>query len=135
MGIRGKIVMRGVTGISPDWLPAFCPSSGQVRARYQGTFGQLGWPLPVTELVMVQSLDKYKWFARFFLEGEVAPDLVKYKTSLLSNPLIMVKSWSNLQKRTEIILKELARENCDNARTLSNVWSKDPKYLLSAYLS
>ena len=74
-------------------------------------------------------------FFRFLLEGEVCPDLMKYKTSLLSNPLIMVKSWSNLQKRTEILLKELAKENCDNASTLRKLWTKNPKYLLSAYLS
>ena len=36
---------------------------------------------------------------RFILEGVVAPELQKFSTSLLSNPLIMVKSWSNLQVR------------------------------------
>ena len=61
----GKIVMRGVTAISPDWLPLFCPSlvrlgpalsdpapaytEQTVRASYQGTFGPQTWQLPVTE--------------------------------------------------------------------------------------
>ena len=47
----------------------------------------------------------------------------------------MVKSWSNLQKRTELILKELAREDCDTAEKLKNIWIKDKKYLLSFYLA
>ena len=73
-------------------------------------------------------------------EGAVAPELTKYKSSLLSNPLIMVrrlvfflstidfifkikvKSWSNLQKRTEILLKDLAKENCDGGKKLKKIW-------------
>ena len=102
----GKIVMRGVTAISPHWLPVFCPSlvrlgcplsepapsyTGQtVRASYQGTFGPQTWQLPITDCEMSPGLDKYKWFARFLLEGSVAPELAKYTSSLLSNPLIMV---------------------------------------------
>ena len=69
--------------------------------------------------------------------GAVAPELTKYKSSLLSNPLIMVrfflstiylifkikvKSWSNLQKRTEILLKDLAKENCDGGKKLKKIW-------------
>ena len=43
------------------------------------------------------SLIKHSSSHRFILEGIVAPELHKFSTSLLSNPLIMVKSWSNLQ--------------------------------------
>ena len=118
---------------------------------------------------MVPSLEKYKWFGRFILEGgilfsqlltsisslligAVAPELAKYTSSLLSNPLIMVnhskytytyfqcfnlkvKSWSNLQKRTEILLKDLAKENCDGGKKLKEIWSTNSKYLLSSYLA
>ena len=86
---QSKIVMRGVTCIDPSWLPTFCPalvtlgqhldspeprycpSSGQVVASYEPTFGQLGWQLPVSEQLMPRSRDKYKWFARALLEGQV----------------------------------------------------------------
>ena len=88
---------------------------------------------------MSPGLEKYKWFARFFLEGAVAPELAKYTSSLLSNPLIMVKrllmkngvfhklyvqvkSWSNLQKRTELLLKDLAKESCDSGTKLGQIW-------------
>ena len=145
--------MRGVTGIHAAWLPSLCPAStirgeplsepepiysgdsGRVTASYKPTWGQLGWPLPVTELEMETGLDKYKWFGRFLLEGKVIPALEKYRTSLLSNPLIMVKSWSNLQKRTEILVRELARESCDSGEKLTKIWARDPKYLLSAFLA
>ena len=63
---RDRIVMRGVTAISADWLPVFCPSQVKlgnplaepgpvycpqdltVKASYQGTFGPLTWQLPIT---------------------------------------------------------------------------------------
>ena len=91
--------------------------------------------LPVTELEMEAGLDKYKWFGRFLLEGRVVTSLEKYSTSLLSNPLIMVKTWSNLQKRTEILVRELARETCDSGDKLTKIWARDPNYLLSAFLA
>ena len=148
----GKVVMRGVTGVSASWLPRLCPASttrgeplsepeprysdtGRVTASYRPTWGQLGWQLPLTELEMEAGLDKYKWFGRFLLEGRVAQSLEKYRTSLLSNPLIMVKTWSNLQKRTEILVRELARESCDSGPRLTEVWARDPKHLLSAFLA
>ena len=148
----GKVVMRGVTGIHSAWLPSLCPASthrgeplsepeprysdtGLVTASYRPTWGQLGWQLPVTELEMEAGLDKYKWFGRFLLEGRVVISLERYSTSLLSNPLIMVKTWSNLQKRTEILVRELARETCDSGDKLAKIWARDSKYLLSAFLA
>ena len=96
------------------------------------------WFLIISLTEMSPGLDKYKWFARFLLEGAVASDLAKYTSSLLSNPLIMVirtlldhfihsfyfqvKSWSNLQKRTELLLKDLAKENCDSGTKLEQIW-------------
>jgi len=148
-----KVVMRGITEIDPEWLPIFCPglcslgsplsipeprycpTSERVMASFQGTFGPCAWPLPTTEQEMPASLDKYKWFGRFFLEGKVAPSLSEYASSMLSNPLVMVKSWSNLQKRTELLVKELAKENVDNGKRLGQVWKRNPSYLLLAYLS
>jgi len=84
---------------------------------------------------MPGSLEKFKWFGRFLLEGVVAPALAQYSSSMLSNPLVMVKSWSNLQKRTEILVKELAKESVDNGKKLAKVWEKSPTYLLQGYLS
>ena len=69
-----------------------------------------------------------------FLEGKVIQSLEKYRTSLLSNPLIMVKSWSNLQKRTELLVRELARESCASGDKLIRIWDRDLKFLISSSL-
>merc|ERR1719154_4526 len=149
---KDKVVMRGVTEISPEWLPTFCPglcslgaplsnpsprycsTTGRVIASFQGTYGPCAWPIPITEQEMASSLDKFKWFGRFFLEGSVTPSLSQFTSSLLSNPLVMVKSWSNLQKRTEVLVKELAKESVESGKQLANVWEKNHTYLLQAYL-
>ena len=82
----------------------------------------------------------------------MAPELKKFSTSLLSNPLIMVKSWSNLQvlvdlhifgyysmtiiqKRTELILRELASKKVTTGKELNKAWREEPNFLLSAFLS
>ena len=121
------------------------------------------WPLPPTEQEMAEGTERFKWFGRFvsssanvlscvpffsefpvvnwfqnfrfILEGIVAPELQKFSTSLLSNPLIMVKSWSNLQKRTELILRELASKKVGRGKELAKVWQEEPNFLLSAFLS
>lgn len=56
--------------------------------------GRGGWTLPVTELEFPEGLDRYKWFAVFFLDGSICAKLKKYVKTLLSTPQTMVKSWS-----------------------------------------
>ena len=149
----GKVLMRGVTEVDPSWLPTlvpamctlgapldtppprYCPATGRVLATYRGTFGPQAWPLPPTELEMAQGLDKFKWLGRFLLEGTVTPALAKFVTSLLSNPLIMVKSWSNLQKRTELVTRELAAKAVDSGPALRKAWAAEPSFLLTSYLA
>merc|ERR1712241_468602 len=87
------------------------------------------------EQEMTEGTERFKWFARFILEGSVAPELKQFSTSLLSNPLIMVKSWSNLQKRTELILRELASKKVTTGKELNKAWREEPNFLLSAFLS
>ena len=149
----GRIVMRGVTGIDPSWLPTLCPglcslgapldtppprycvTTGRVLATYRGTLGPQAWPLPPTEQEMESGLDKVKWLGRFLLEGVLAPQLQQFTTSLLSNPLIMIKSWSNLQKRTELLVNALTSRGVESGRALAVAWSTEPEFLLAAFLA
>ncbi|XP_054284834.1 probable ATP-dependent RNA helicase kurz [Macrosteles quadrilineatus] len=148
-----KMYFRGVTAIEPEWLPVFAPTlcnlssplteppprynedTGVVYCHFSGSFGKRGWPLPVTELEFPEGLDRYKWFAVFFLNGSVCPKLKKYSKNLLSTPQTMVKSWAGLQPRTEILLKTLVAAQVDSKSSLLEKWEDEPKYLLNAYQS
>ncbi|XP_049942398.1 probable ATP-dependent RNA helicase kurz [Schistocerca serialis cubense] len=148
---NGKLYMRGITAIEPEWLPVyapalcnfsepqtdppphFCQETGVVKCHITGTFGRAGWQLPVVELEYPTGRQRYQWFARFLLEGEVFPKLKRFTNSLLSAPATMNKTWANLQPRTEILLRVLASEGADSRRKLLDVWKDNPKYLLEAY--
>ena len=39
------------------------------------------------------------------------------------------------QKRTELILRELASKNVGRGKELAKVWQEEPNFLLSAFLS
>ncbi|XP_070571551.1 probable ATP-dependent RNA helicase DHX37 [Ptychodera flava] len=147
----GKLYMRGVSAIEPDWLPRLLPhmctfskpldepspsyhsNSGTVRCYMTSTFGRNAWTIPAVELEYPTSLEKYKWFATFLLDGKVIATLGEYVPYLLSSPRTMVKSWAKLQPRTEVFLNALIRERVDSKKQLLQAWEKDDKYLLSEY--
>ncbi|XP_068902133.1 probable ATP-dependent RNA helicase kurz isoform X2 [Tenebrio molitor] len=147
-----KIYMRGVTAIEPEWLPVYVPhlcnlseplsdpeprydaSTGRVYCTVGGTFGTQAWSLSNVEIEHPRTINYYKWFGRFLLEGVVFPKLQKYKSVLLSQPGIMVKSWAKLQPRTDAILKALLSKEVVSKVRLEEIWKDTPKFLLEAYL-
>ncbi|XP_056633373.1 probable ATP-dependent RNA helicase kurz [Diorhabda sublineata] len=146
-----KMYMRGVTAIEPEWLatyvPSLCnlseplmnpeprynPATGKVHCTVNGSFGQQAWQLPNIEINYPKSINCYKWFAKFLLEGKVFPKLEKYVKILLSQPNIMIKSWAKLQPRTETILKALLSKDCCTKNNLEEAWKENPQFLLSEY--
>ncbi|NWH71165.1 DHX37 helicase, partial [Piaya cayana] len=146
-----KMYMKGVSTVEPEWIPAllppychfgkplenpppsFCPETGRIRCHRPSVFYRVGWQLPAVEVDYPEGIDRYKYFARFLLEGKVIEKLSAYSRCLLSSPLIMLKTWSKLQPRTETLLQALVAENCDNRDALLAAWKKNPKYLLTAY--
>ncbi|XP_045770744.1 probable ATP-dependent RNA helicase kurz [Maniola jurtina] len=149
---RKKMVMRNVAAIEPEWLPVYVPQlcnlgeplsdpeprydakSGRVKCHFKGTFGKSSWELPTVEIDFPDKIERYKWFARFLLEGTVFPKLKKYSGSLLSPPSTMVKSWAKLQPRTEILLKTLISRRVGTRDQLANAWTEQNTYLLDEYL-
>ncbi|NXO03249.1 DHX37 helicase, partial [Rhinopomastus cyanomelas] len=146
-----KLYMKGVSAVEPEWIPAllppychfekplenpppsYCPETGRIRCHRPSVFYRVGWQLPAVEVDYPEGIDRYKYFARFLLEGKVVEKLSSYSRCLLSSPLIMLKTWSKLQPRTESLLQALVAENCDNRDALLAAWKKNPKYLLAAY--
>lgn len=131
-----KMFLRGITAIEPEWLLKFVPAlcnfgkaieepeprydsdEDKIYCHVRATFGRSGWPLPLAEVEMPDSLDKYRQFARFLLDGEVFKKLDEFKKNLLSTPSTMTKSWSKLMPRTETILNALANRQVDSKQKM-----------------
>lgn len=140
-----KMYMRGVTAIEPEWLPFFVPhlcqlsepllvpepryepDDGKIYCTVTGSFGPQNWQLPQVEIVHPKTLDYYKWFAKFLLDGAIFPKLGKFKAILLSPPTTMVKSWAKLQPRTVGILKALSGKDVYSKDVLLDLWKSDSK--------
>ena len=144
------ISVSGVIAVEPDWIPVLVPSlctfskpledppprydseAGIVKCHMTCTFGPRSWQIPAQEIEYPAGLDRYKWFARFLLEGKVVAALAKFVPFLLYAPVTMIKSWAKLQPRTEVLLSELVSENADSKKALKATWKKDPTFLLAA---
>lgn len=140
-----KMYMRTVTAIEPEWLvtyvphlcnlseplktpePSYSAATGKILCTVKGTFGPQAWPLPQTQIEFPKTLQAYKWFAKFFLEGKVFRKLGKYEKTLLSPPGTMLKTWAKLQPRTENLLKAIAEKEIHSKASLEEVWKENPK--------
>ncbi|XP_068099941.1 probable ATP-dependent RNA helicase DHX37 [Hyperolius riggenbachi] len=146
-----KMYMKGITSIEPEWIPSllpqychfgdpleqpppfYCAETGRIKCHRPSTFYRSGWQLPEVIVDYPEGLERYKYFAKFLLEGKVIEKLGLYSKILLSTPITMLKSWAKLQPRTEVLLKALVSEKADNLSSLLATWKNNPKYLLHAY--
>ena len=131
-GDATKMFVRGITAIEPEWLlkfanglcnygsaleepePHYNADDDKIYCHVRATYGRSGWQLPIAEVEMQESLDKYRHFAKFLLNGEVFDKLEEFKKNLLSTPSTMTKSWSKLMPRTEMMLNALASRQIDS---------------------
>ncbi|XP_011328885.1 probable ATP-dependent RNA helicase kurz isoform X2 [Ooceraea biroi] len=145
-----KMYMRGVTAIEPEWLPRFAPtlcnmddpsndeppiyypSTGKVMCRVSGTFGKAAWKLPMVYIEYPPSSNAVKWFACFFLEGEVCPKLKRFAPLLLSQPRSMTKSWAKFIPRTQAILQPLTNHTILCKDKVREMWDSDKRSLLTS---
>ena len=97
------------------------------------TLGSRSWQIPPQELDYPAGIDRYKWFDKFLLEGNVISKFSEFVPFLLSAPATMIKTWAKLQPRTEVLLSELVSECADSKKALEAAWKKDPKFLLAAF--
>ncbi|KAK3750958.1 hypothetical protein RRG08_009215 [Elysia crispata] len=147
-----RLYMRGLCCVEAHWFPELAPSycilskpledpapsfnqaSGKVLCHQSGSFGRCNWEIPAVELEYPDSVDCFRWFARFLLEGEVFPNLEQFKSSLVLAPSTMVKSWAKLQPKTETFLKALLAKGINTRALLAASWKQEPSFLQREYL-
>lgn len=149
---NGKMYMRGITAIEPSWIPAFCKNlcqsgppildppprfdsdKGVVKCSVKSTYGKQGWSLPIHEIEYPFSLEKFKLFGQYFLEGKVFSKMEQWKEFLLSMPITMTKPWARLQPRTQKIMDCLTRKRITSREGMLKEWENDKNFMLEAYL-
>ncbi|KAL1440635.1 hypothetical protein MTO96_009193 [Rhipicephalus appendiculatus] len=117
-----------------DPPPRYDRKKDKVLCYVTSTFGPHAWQMEAVEQEFGEGLDKFRWFARFLLQGDVLPFFKKYSKLLLSPPITMIKSWARLQPRTEHLLQALVSRSADSRQKLCDLWEREPKYLLTEYL-
>jgi ATP-dependent RNA helicase DHX37/DHR1 len=120
MAETSRMYMKGLCSVESSWLPVYLPSQckfekpiigeadenyeaqkprfdadrGVVVCHRESMFGRVMWPVKAVEVDFPTSLDLYKWFARFLLQGDVVDGLKKFESVLLASPATMLKSWA-----------------------------------------
>ncbi|XP_071630129.1 probable ATP-dependent RNA helicase DHX37 isoform X3 [Temnothorax longispinosus] len=83
------------------------------------------------------SVDGVKWFAYFFLKGQVYPKLKRFVPSLLTTPGSITKSWARLIPRTQAstyIVQTLQSQGVVSKYKLLEIWGLDEKYSIQVLL-
>eukprot|EP00026_Physarum_polycephalum_P001682 Phypoly_transcript_01684.p1 GENE.Phypoly_transcript_01684~~Phypoly_transcript_01684.p1 ORF type:complete len:1055 (-),score=225.00 Phypoly_transcript_01684:55-2847(-) len=149
--VSGQAYMQSVTAIEPRWLPSIAqPLVGNYKVaenplpRYDAatdtmkcfarvSYGPHVWELPPSEVTFPETGDKYKWFARYLLEGEVFPVLRHFLPHYEAHPLMLTRSFGHA--RIVTLLQPLVDKKIDSKAKLLEEWDKDKKFLYTGVLS
>jgi ATP-dependent RNA helicase DHX37/DHR1 len=113
--VSKRVYMRGCTPIDPDVIPTLVPQMcrfskpleqpspyydserDDVRCFVTATIaGPQNWALPASEQSFPLGPDRFRWFARFLLDGEVLPEMSAMSAYWVSKPVNLVKPWSQV---------------------------------------
>ena len=104
--------MKNIISVEEKWLPKYISSQAvfeipeeepiphfdvekdSIICYRKSKFGRLMWPIEAIKVEYPECLDKYKWFARFLLEGQVCDSFKRYSNVLLASPTTILKSWA-----------------------------------------
>ena len=117
----------------------FCQRD-DVRCVMGCVFGKHLWPLPAQELSFPATPDRFRYFARFLLEGRVFPALARFEPHLKNRPHMLNKPWvkvgraascigdtdARVQDRVTALLQPLIDGKIDCKLKLTAQWQADP---------
>eukprot|EP00050_Salpingoeca_kvevrii_P021732 m.114735 g.114735 ORF g.114735 m.114735 type:complete len:1207 (-) comp9458_c0_seq1:121-3741(-) len=143
---KTKVYMKGVTLVQVEWLPRLVPflctfskplenpapyyddKRDEIRCVMSATFGRHRWAIPPVEVPYPSCPDRFRYFARFVLEGKVFPLLAQYTPKMKNKPSILNKPWS--KERVVAILQPLVDNQIDSKAKLAAKWKTDERFLV-----
>jgi ATP-dependent RNA helicase DHX37/DHR1 len=116
--------------IEDDPSPHYDENQDKMVCHRKATIGQrVSWSLgtSIETSFPYETIDRYRWFGKYFLDGIICPQLSQFQPALLCSSNAMVKSWASLMERTQKFLNALVAKQIDNRAQLKNIWSTEPK--------
>lgn len=116
--------------IEDDPSPRYDETQDKMLCHRKATIGQrVSWSLgtSVETIFPENTIDRFRWFGKYFLDGIICPRLSQFHPALLCSSNAMVKSWASLMERTQVFLNALSAKNIDSRAQLKEVWEVQPK--------
>jgi len=145
-----KLFLKGVTSVEPEWIgrlgvslcsyskplenppPKYNRKKDLVVCFQRPSYGPFSWELPALEREFTPSPEEAKYYARFFLEGEIFPALRPFVPVLVTKPSTVLKTWT--QPKIQGLVNPFSRFGINSRKRLETMWQEQPTFLLEPYL-
>ncbi|XP_028966570.1 probable ATP-dependent RNA helicase DHX37 [Galendromus occidentalis] len=150
---NNKMKLRMLCPIEEHWLPTLAPkhcvlsepldspppeynaAKDCLLVWQNGTYGPLAWELSKSQQkVPTHWKERFNWFAKALLEGQVIKYFKMFAKHYVSPPAIIVKRYSALSQRSSDLVAALRQADICSKKDLSTKWENDPQFLLKIVL-
>lgn len=139
--------MKGITAIQSSWLPKLAiplchfskplelpaprydSSTDSIKCTVRVSFGPHSWELPNQEIDL-QDNDKFKYFAKALLEGQLFPKMKTIEPYLIAKPNLILKSIQS--NKVAVLVETLTKHQIFTKQQLQSKWKEQPRFLISA---
>jgi ATP-dependent RNA helicase DHX37/DHR1 len=157
-----RAYMKMVTAIEPEWLsgigkntplckyapplaepaPFYNAELDEVQCYAKAQYGIHQWSLPAMRIAYPERdasdakdglAGKYRWFAKFLLDGQVVPSLLPFSSALKEPSHTLIRK--KFDKKIQLLVAKLQQDRVASRRALVAKWSsRDGKLFLKTEL-
>lgn len=156
-----RAYMKMVTAVDPGWLasigkdtplckyspplaepaPSYNAALDQVQCYAKAQYGAHQWALPAVQIAYPERdaqeekdglAGKYRWFAKFLLDGQVVPGLKPFATALKEPSHLLIRK--KFDRKIQLLVAKLQKRRVGSRAQLVGVWRDDDPTFLRAEL-
>ncbi|KAG2509571.1 hypothetical protein BBO99_00008864 [Phytophthora kernoviae] len=145
-----RAYMKMVTAVEPEWLagigkntplckyapplaepaPFYHPELDEVQCYAKAQYGMHQWSLPTARIAYPENdsadskdglADKYRWFAKFLLDGQVIAGLLPFSGALKEPSHTLIRK--KFDKKIQLLVSKLQKSRVASRRSLVEKWS------------
>ncbi|EPZ30997.1 P-loop containing nucleoside triphosphate hydrolase protein [Rozella allomycis CSF55] len=96
------------------------------------SFGTVLWELTPTPIEFPECVEKYRYFLKNLLEGNIIKGFSKFTGILNSKPISLLRPWA--QKKLVDLIVPVKNNKISTKKDLLEKWKSNPSFLLHGYL-